>query len=187
MRSESQYLKVQLEKLSTHRQEFIKQSAHDDILMVVVRADLYIEEELHTLMNLFLPHLRKTNLSFSYQNQVDFLFGLGVIDDELYQPVDIIHQIRNKLSKGSEFAEETYERLFQSLSGNVLEEFQKDLEVVNELAVDIDFSHKTRILVAGIWTSLKTVVLTAYIKKKEIAARYQKEAEQEIMDFFNRK
>jgi hypothetical protein len=186
MKNESQYLKLQLEKLPSHRQTFIKESAHDDMMIVLIRADLYIEKELHVLMDIFLPHLREADKHFSYQDKVNFLFGLGVIDEELYQPVISIHQVRNKLSKGSSFTEEIYEKLYQSLTGNILGEFQKDLEVVNELAVDIDFSHKTRILAAGIWTSLKAVVLTSYIKKKEIAVTYQKEAEQEIMNFFSR-
>jgi uncharacterized protein YutE (UPF0331/DUF86 family) len=181
---EDGYINVLLDKYSEYREEFLNETKHDDILMVILKVHLYIEKEMVELTNSYFKHPKKFN-DYTFKSRLDLLFALGVIEKELYDPIKSINDIRNQISHNLDFkfSEVNYKKIYDSLSQNILMEFKKDLEIISKFNVKLDYVTKTKILLACIWTNLKAEVLTAFTRKKELAIEYQQQAIDELIEF----
>ncbi|MRX56138.1 hypothetical protein GJU41_19455 [Bacillus idriensis] len=69
------------------------------------------------------------------------------------------------------------------MSKDILKESKKDLEVHSWLNKNPNFVDKTKILLAGIWTSVKAEVLISIIRKKELANEYEEQINKELIEF----
>src|SRR5690625_1226863 len=136
MNIEDEYFKSQLDKFSVERKRFVEDTAQDDISMVILRAHMYVEKEMVELTNRFFKYPNKFGDRYSFANRLDLLYALGVIDKELYDPIKKINEIRNDISHKLEYkyTENEYEKLYRSLSKDILHEYRKDLDLARELS-----------------------------------------------------
>lgn len=183
MNREDELLKEQLDKYSIYRKRFIEETKHDDIHMVILRAHMYIEKEMVELTNTYFKHPNKLK-DYGFKSRLDLLFALGVIDKELYDPIGKINKIRNDISHKLDFkfTEDKYKMLYNSLSNDILKEFKKDLDVESIFNKDTNFVEKTRVLLSGIWTDIKTEVLVSFKNKQILAKEYEEQANNELME-----
>ncbi len=184
MKIEDELLKVRLEEFSAYREEFIADTKHDDILMTILRVHMYIEKEMVELTNIYFKHPNVLK-DLNFKSRLNLLFALGVIEKELNDPINVINKIRNDISHklNYEFSEGDYEKIYNSLSKNILEEFKKDLNTANFIEGNLNYVEKTKLLLSTIWTSVKAEVLTSFIFKKELAKDYEEQAIKEVLEF----
>lgn len=184
MNYEDEYIQIQLNRFSDFRKEFMNDTKHDDILMVILKVHLYIEKEMMELTNIYFKHPKKLN-DYSFKKRLDLLYALGVIEKELFDPIKTINEIRNQLSHrlDFEYTEDSYKKIYNSLSNDILKEFKLDLEVNRMLTKNLDYVDKTKILLACIWTSIKAEVLTSFISKRELAKAYEVQAINELIEY----
>ncbi|ALC91653.1 hypothetical protein AM500_19080 [Bacillus sp. FJAT-18017] len=184
MNIEEEFLKAQLEKFSEYRSEFIAETRHEDILMSILRVHMYIEKEMVELTKIYFKYPNKFN-DYTFKSRLDLLYALGVIERELYDPIQSINNVRNKLSHNLDFkfTENIYKKIYDSLSKEILTEFKKDLEVYSWLNKNPNFIEKTKILLACIWTNIKASVLTSFINKRELAKELEMQALDDLIEF----
>lgn len=182
---EDKYIELQLEKFSVFREKFIEDTKHDDILMVMLRAHLYIEKEMVKLTEIFFKHPNMLK-NYKFASRLNLLYSLGIIEKEIYDPIKKINEIRNELSHrlGYTFTEKEYKKLFDSLSGHILQEFKKDIKMIENNS-EYDYVYKTKMLVSCIWTSLKASVLTPVYTKYMLANEYKEQADEELRGLLN--
>lgn len=181
---EIEYVNFLLSKFSEHKKDFLRDTKHDEILIVILKTHLFIEQEMKELTNIYFKNPAKLK-NFMFKNRLDILFGLGVLPKELYDPIKVLNNIRNDLGHELSFvfSEESYKKLYDSLSNELLIEFKKDLQVVEFFNKDITHIEKMKILLACIWTSLKAIILTSFKYKQELAKEYEIQVYDELLEF----
>ncbi|UOQ85701.1 hypothetical protein [Gracilibacillus salinarum] len=175
---ESDYLEAGLDEFLKEKQDFLNKTEHEEIQMVILRVHLYIEKEMIRLTEIFLKHPQKFK-GLNFKSRLDLLYGVGVIDKEIYDPIDKINTIRNSISHGLnyEFNKEEYKKIYDSLSNDILKEYKKDLQYFSKA---ISFSKKTRVLLLCVWVNLQSIVSTPYFTLLEIGSSYKILAYEEI-------
>jgi hypothetical protein len=181
---EDEFLKAQLNKYSIYRKEFVTETKHEDILMVILRVHMYIEKEMVELTKIYFNHPSKLE-KYTFKSRLDLLYALGVIEKELYDPIRVINDIRNKISHKLDFkfTDMTYKKLSDSLSKDILNEFKKDLESHSLFNKNPNCVDKMKLMLSGIWTRIKAEVLISFISKRELAAKYIEEANNQLIEF----
>lgn len=171
---ENLIVEKKLEEFSAERRKFIEETKHDEILVVILKTHLYIEKELNELITQFFKNPQKL-LNYKFKSKLDLLFALGVIEQELYDPIAKINDIRNDFGHklNYTFSEGEYVKLHNTLSKEVLTEFKKDLDFHNFLWGKRTFLEETKILLAGIWSNLKSDVLFSYNIKNVLSLDYK--------------
>jgi hypothetical protein len=139
--------------------EFMNYTQSEDIMGIILRAQIYIEKDLDLLLRKLLIHPEKISLQY-FSAKLDAAYALGAIDDDWYGSFRKFNKIRNKYAHDLNytFTENDYNDLVSTLSKNSKEEFKYNLsqeEWFNSLmsslggeSKNIDFKYKLRILLS---------------------------------------
>jgi hypothetical protein len=103
---ENLYYKNELIKAIT---EFMNYTKSEDFMGIILRAQIYIENDLDILLNKLLIHPEKIKLQF-FAAKLDAAFALGAIDEEWYGVFRKFNSIRN--SYAHDFKYDVFTELF---------------------------------------------------------------------------
>lgn len=153
---EIQYMKESMKKSIS---EFMSYTESEDYMGIILRAQIYIENDLNELIKKLLIHPEKISLQF-FSAKLDAAYALGAIDDEWYGALKKFNRLRNKYAHdfGYELKTSDYEDLISTLSKDAKKEFQINLErekwfiaFTNKIDADpqnLDLKYKLRILLS---------------------------------------
>ncbi|WP_026478306.1 hypothetical protein [Alkaliphilus transvaalensis] len=165
--------------------DFMDYTETEDLMGIILRGHLFIENELMTLISNVLVNPSKIKLPY-FSNKLDAAFSLGIIEEQWYGAFKKLNKVRNNYAHDLryEFSENDYEDLVSTLSKDAKEEFIKDLEaeeIVNSIVQvlkgkdknTISLKDKTRILLSNFMTYLKLQNLQIDSVLKEIYLQKQ--------------
>jgi hypothetical protein len=160
---ENQYYKNEIKKSIT---EFMDYTKSEDFMGIILRAQIYIENDLDILINKLLLHPEKISLQF-FAAKLDAAYSLGAIDDEWYGAFRKFNKLRNKYAHDFmyEFTENDYSDLVSTLSKDAKDEYIADLrnqEILNKVIdsynnrnTPVDLNLKLRILLSEFMLYMK--------------------------------
>lgn len=181
---ELRVVKKLLDEFSVQRKQFVKDVEHDDILMVILKTHLYIEKEMVELTDKFFKFPEKLS-DYKFKARLNLLYSLGIIEKQLYEPISLINDIRNKFAHKLtyEFSEKDYKGLKDTLSKETLTEFKKDRELSSIFNKNMTYIDEAKILLTGIWVSLKSEVLLSFKVKQMLSLEYNEQYYDEIKKY----
>jgi len=116
-------------EIKTAIHDFMEYTESEDILGIILRAQIYIENDLDILLRKLLTHPEKISLQF-FSAKLDAAYALGGIDDDWYHALKKLNKIRNKCAHDFKykFTEDDYNDLISTLSKDAKNEFQHNLK-----------------------------------------------------------
>lgn len=107
--------------------KFIRDTDAESPLQIILRAHLYIEHELRTILsrNIMYPEIIEDKLKFSELMRV--VFALGLVPKEEMPGIIYINKLRNQFAHNLKFAleDEIVNKLIDSLSPRLKKQFDK--------------------------------------------------------------
>lgn len=173
---ESKYFKNEIKQAIS---EFMEYTRSEDFMGIVIRAQIYIENDLDKLIQKLLIHPEKITLQF-FQAKLDAAYALGAINDEWYGAFRKLNKIRNKYAHDYkyEFQITDYENLISTLSKDAKNEFMSNvareewfMSIANALkgtTESMDLKYKLRVLLSDFMLHIKQSCLTFELLWDEI-------------------
>ncbi|MDO3411482.1 hypothetical protein QWJ34_17080 [Saccharibacillus sp. CPCC 101409] len=137
-------------------EEFFRTTTSDELLIVVLRSHIFIENEIENLLSKFSIKVEKTKLQF-YIQKLDLLNSIGVVEKELYDSLSFVNQIRNKFAHrlDYEFNNEVYNDLYSKLPGDMRSEMAKEFSPEKLRTNGSDYLVPMRRVLGSLWAKLK--------------------------------
>ncbi|MGW8428842.1 hypothetical protein ACWGJQ_25920 [Peribacillus simplex] len=136
----------------------MKVTNHEELLVIALRAHLYIEREITSLFKKIYKDEKYNHLSFA--QKVDLCKSLDIIESERIGPLTKLNKHRNALAHDLDFRilESDFDDLLSTLSKESKKHFEIELEGFYKVNSERERSLKDnyRILLAAIWSELKT-------------------------------
>lgn len=160
---ENLYFKNEIKKAI---REFMEYTTSEDFMGIILRAQLYIENDLDMLLQKLLIHPDKINFQF-FLAKLNAAYALGAIGDEWYGAFRKFNKIRNKYAHdyNYEFQISDYEDLISALSLDAKVEFKSNIEmeewfisIKNSLTGNqdsLDLKYKLRVLLSDFMLYIK--------------------------------
>jgi DNA-binding MltR family transcriptional regulator len=168
---ENLYYKAEIKKAIS---EFLDYTKSEDFMGIILRAQIYIENDLDILINKLLVHPEKINLQF-FSAKLDAAYALGAIDEEWYGAFRKFNKLRSKYAHDFmyEFTENDYGDLISTLSKSAKEDymfvlkqeefFNKIIDSFSNTTIPMNLNLKLRVLLSE---------LMLYIKQQHQAFAY---------------
>lgn len=155
--------------------EFRNITKDDDILLIIIRGHLYIEHELDNLLSKYINEPRKLNHKY-YKQKLDTVNALGIINQELFECLKFLNDLRNKFVHDLKFnfSDDEYNKLHSKLSRD------KQIIVDKSLDEESDLPEKVRIVLSMLWGDLKITTLNIFYR-----TQYSNKLQQGILDEVN--
>lgn len=165
---EKELFKWDMEEFYKSRKQFMDETNHNDNLVIILRAHLYIEQELNNLIIKVMKNPKKLKARY-YADKLDLAYSLGLIESPLYSSLVKLNKIRNAYAHtiGYEITEEDFDDLMAPFSKKHLEEYEKDLFVYAFEEGERTLQIKLRVLLSLLWADTRICVLHAFLKMKE--------------------
>lgn len=147
------YYKKSFDKLIN----FIADTKSKEMLIVVLRAHLYIERELISMLTETILD-EKVLQGTTFKNKLDLAHSMGMLGDN-YNVLNKINNIRNKYahSMDYEFNEKEFEDLLSTLSKDgkkaYLEDFASRISMFDDKSIP-EFNIKSQLLFTSIWVDI---------------------------------
>lgn len=171
---------IKIERAKESKQvnkKFMQDTKSDDILVIILKAHLYMERELiKTLTETIIDEniLKST----TFRQKLDLANSMGLLD-EYYGVLGKVNSIRNNFAHNIdyEFNEKTYEDLLSTLTKIDKDDFLSEYEGWKSMLYDgtvPEFNFKLQLLLSNIWFALVSCRATAKtaielkLKEKEI-------------------
>ena len=164
----------QIEDIKHYKREFDRYTSSEDMTGMMLKAHLFIENELEKLINNALINPMKFP-SATFANKVDLAYALGLIEKEWIGAFRKLNYTRNKYAHDIDynFTDKDFEDLLSTLSKDSKSQFKKDVEFqeffmkksnkLNEnQKVSLTLIDLTRILLSNFWFYLKLNNLQIY-------------------------
>lgn len=162
---------------------FMRATKSSEILIVILKAHLYMEQELiRSLTDTLLDE--KILSGTTFRQKLDLAHSIGIIDD-IYGPLGKVNSIRNSYAHSIDytFDEKIFEDLLSTLSKTDKDDFLSAYEEMKPLVFDgtiPELSFKLQVLLGNIWFSLlscrhfarKGIELRLQEKEIETKAKY---------------
>lgn len=184
-------MKIEIAKESRKVNKFFMQDTKsDDILIVILKAHLYMERELiKTLTETIIDE--NVLKSTTFRQKLDLANSMGLLD-EYYGTLGKVNSIRNNFAHNINFKfdEKTYEDLLSTLTKVDKDDFLSEYERWKNMLYDRtvpEFNFKLQLLLSNIWFGLVSCRATAKtaielrLKEKEIEtiSKYQRPGDAE--------
>ena len=180
----SDMLKVERSKESKNVNiKFMQDTKSDDILVIILKAHLYMERELiRTLTETIIDE--KVLKSTTFRQKLDLANSMGLLD-EYYGVLGKVNSIRNDFAHkiDYEFDEKIYEDLLSTFPKIDKDEFLSEYDVWKNTLYDgtiPEFNFKLQLLLSNIWFALVTCRSMA---KKAIELRLEEKAIETISKY----
>lgn len=153
--------------------EFMKATKSKEILIVILKAHLYMEQELiRALTDTLLDE--KILSGTTFRQKLDLAHSIGIIDD-IYGALGKVNSIRNSYahSIGYSFDEKVFEDLLSTLTKSDKDDYLSDYEEMRPIFFDGDIpelNFKLQVLLGNIWFALFSC---RHFAKKGIEIRLQ--------------
>lgn len=177
-------LKDRVEEIKKINIEFMMDTKSNEILVVILKAHLYIERELiKTLTETILDEKILKNTTFI--QKLELAKSMGIIDD-IYGPLKKVNSIRNGYAHniGYEFDQKQFDDLISTLTKEDKDQFFEEYENWKKMIYQGDipeFNFKTQLLLNAIWVSLfscrvcakKAIEMRLKVKEIEAIIKYK--------------
>lgn len=136
---------------------FMQATKSNEILIVILKAHLYMEQELiRSLTDTLLDE--KILSGTTFRQKLDLAHSIGIVDD-IYGALGKVNSIRNSYAHNIEytFNEGVFEDLLSTLSKSDKDDFLSDYEEIKPLFFDgtiPELNFKLQVLLGNIWFSL---------------------------------
>lgn len=137
--------------------KFLQDTTSEDILVIVLKAHLYMERELiKTLTETIIDE--KVLKPTTFRQKLDLANSMGLLD-EYYGVLGKVNSIRNDFAHNIdyEFDEKIYEDLLSALPKKDKDEFLSEYDVWKDILYDgtiPEFNFKLQLLLSNIWFAL---------------------------------
>jgi hypothetical protein len=173
-----QYYDIRMEEFRKSYTEFLDLTDHEEEMIVVLRAHLYIEQEINQLLSKIFENMPE----MTFSQKIDLCKSLAIIDNDIYNPLKKFNKLRNLFAHNLNFKleEKHYEDLVSTLSKSSKDQFKEDLSRYNK--TQINLLDKLRILLASIWADTKVrnvyFIFHYQSRSEEILRREKKRMEE---------
>ncbi|MGN0409245.1 MAG: hypothetical protein ACI4GE_05925 [Lachnospiraceae bacterium] len=164
--------KMEIAKESKNiNKKFMQDTKSDDILIIILKAHLYMERELtKTLTDTIIDE--KVLRATTFRQKLDLAKSMGLLDEH-YGALGKVNSIRNSFAHSIDykFDEKTYEDLLSTLPKIDKDDFLTEYEMWRDMLYDKtipEFNFKLQLLLNNIWFALVSCHATA---KKAIELR----------------
>lgn len=148
----------------TVNKKFMQDTKSDDILVIILKSHLYMEQELiKTLTETIIDEniLRST----TFRQKLDLANSMGLVEG-YYGVLGKVNSIRNNFAHNIdyEFDEKTYEDLLSTLTKEDKDDFINEYELWKNMLYDgsvPEFNFKLQLLLNNIWFALVSCRATA--------------------------
>ena len=144
--------------------KFMQDTKSDDILIIILKAHLYMERELiKTLTDTIIDE--KVLKATTFRQKLDLAKSMGLLDEH-YGALGKVNSIRNSFAHSIEykFDEKTYEDLLSTLPKIDKDDFLTEYEMWRDMLYDKtipEFNFKLQLLLNNIWFALVSCHATA--------------------------
>ncbi|EPD52742.1 hypothetical protein HMPREF1210_01122 [Paenisporosarcina sp. HGH0030] len=158
---------------SQSRQRFMDETNHQDLLVIVLRAHIYIEQELYLLINKCMKYPEKLNVRY-LSDKLKLAYSLGLIEQGLFSSIMKLNDFRNKYAHQLDFnfTEKELNEIVSPLSKEEKTELEKDYAFYG-LGTSDDFITKVRITLSFIYLSIKLNNLTLHLRMEELLIEHK--------------
>ncbi|MBT2722300.1 hypothetical protein [Bacillus sp. ISL-46] len=180
-----QYYDTRMKEFQRSYNEFLEITDHEEAMIVVIRAHLYIEQEINQLLHKVLEIV--PDMTFS--QKINFCKSLLIIDKDMIGPLNKFNTLRNSFAHNLNFKleEKNYDDLVSTLSKSSKEQFYKDLSRFHKSEKTL--LDKLRILLASIWADTKVhnmYFIFHYQKRAEEIIKREKELVEDMKNSINK-
>ncbi|MTP77993.1 hypothetical protein GMB70_04870 [Turicibacter sanguinis] len=143
---------------------FIKNTQSSELLVMFLKAHLYIEVELTNMLTETIID-EKVIRNSTFSQKLDLANSMGMLD-EMYGPIKKVNSIRNSYGHdvNFKFDEEIFTDLISTLSKQDKDDFLSEYEIWKPLLYKGDipeFNYKTQFLLSNIWFGIVSCRLMA--------------------------
>ncbi|ASN04266.1 hypothetical protein [Virgibacillus necropolis] len=138
-------------------EHFIELTNDENMLIIVLRAHLYLEREINELLSKVSLNGKLLEVQFSHK--IDLVKSLGVVDEELIPPIGKLNKIRNQYAHDLEFevTQKDYQDLLSTLSKKEKAHFEEELINFYKKYPEENkkLTNNFRVLLGSIWGAVK--------------------------------
>ncbi len=149
------YISNKSKNFISEKDNFIKTIASREIMVVILKGHLYLENSLQELLCEVID-INAMETEMSFKQKMDLAKSLGLVDDYTYRPLHKFNKIRNAYSHNVnyKFDESEYDDLLSTLSKEDKDQFIKNT-LKDDGSKNSDILINTLLLIALIWSKIK--------------------------------
>lgn len=130
---EDHFREMGYEIYSNSKYDFMDKTSHDELMVVVLKAHMFIEQELFQLLEKVMANPKSLRAKFLLDKLL-LAHGFGLIDDDIFSSLKKLNDIRNSYAHNLNFemGEKELDSLISPLSKKSKQELLEDIDLYKE-------------------------------------------------------
>ncbi|MEK4085594.1 hypothetical protein [Psychrobacillus sp. FSL K6-1415] len=165
----SEIAKYREKEFKKARISFLKETQHDEALIVILRAHLLVERELNLVLEKCLKYPDKMDLErVTFSQKLNLVYALGMLKDGIYRSINKFNNIRNGCAHSLDYKidENSVDSIISCLSKDEKNEMESDLGEF-KISEQPSIKEKIRLVLAYLHADITVERLVVHLTLRE--------------------